>query len=200
MGLIPKYKREKQKLIRREAKAVKKRGEKVRSKIVRFLIVCEGSETEPNWAKEKKDELERASQLRFDRIWVVFDKDDNNDFDKAIELARKYGFQVAWSNEAFELWFLLHFQYCDTAISRTAYIEKLESKIRECKGYKTYRYEKNSKKMYDIITSLGNEKSAISYARRLRSTYSKEQKFSEHNPCTTVDRLIEELRCPEKFL
>lgn len=230
MGLIPKYKREKQKLIRREAKAAKKRGEKVRSKIVRFLIVCEGSETEPNyfesfiadnysqvlspivkgggrstcslvkWAKDKKDELERASQLRFDRVWVVFDKDDNNDFDKAIELARKYGFQVAWSNEAFELWFLLHFQYCDTAISRTAYIEKLESKIRECKGYKTYRYEKNSKKMYDIITSLGNEKSAISYARRLRSTYLKEQKFSEHNPCTTVDRLIEELRGPEKFL
>ena len=79
-------------------------------------------------------------------------------------------------------------------------IEKLESKIRECKGYKTYRYEKNSKKMYDIITSLGNEKSAISYARHLRSTYSKEQKFSEHNPCTTVDRLIEELRDPEKFL
>lgn len=198
MGLIPKYKREKQKLIRREAKATKKRGEKVRSRIVRFLIVCEGSETEPNyfesfiadnysqvlfpivkgggrstcslvkWAKEKKDEIERASQLRFDRIWVVFDKDDNNDF--------------------------------DTAISRTAYIEKLESKIRECKGYKTYRYEKNSKKMYDIITSLGNEKSAISYARRLRSTYLKEQKFSEHNPCTTVDRLIEELRGPEKFL
>lgn len=49
MGLIPKYKREKQKLIRREAKAAKKRGEKVRSKIVRFLIVCEGSETEPNY-------------------------------------------------------------------------------------------------------------------------------------------------------
>lgn len=151
MGLIPKYKREKQKLIRREAKAAKKRGEKVRSKIVRFLIVCEGSETEPNyfesfiadnysqvlspivkgggrstcslvkWAKDKKDELERASQLRFDRVWVVFDKDDNNDFDKAIELAGKYGFQVAWGNEAFELWFLLHFQYCDTAISRTAY-------------------------------------------------------------------------------
>lgn len=198
MGLIPKYKREKQKLIRREAKAAKKRGEKVRSKIVRFLIVCEGSETEPNyfesfiadnysqvlspivkgggrstcslvkWAKDKKDELERASQLRFDRVWVVFDKDDNNDF--------------------------------DTAISRTACIEKLEGKIRECKGYKTYRYEKNSKKMYDIITSLGNEKSTISYARHLRSTYSKEQKFSEHNPCTTVDRLIEELRGPEKFL
>ena len=34
---------------RREAKASKKRKEKVREKLVRFLIVCEGTKTEPHY-------------------------------------------------------------------------------------------------------------------------------------------------------
>ena len=42
-------KREQFKLQRREAKALGKRRKNVRSKIVRFLIVCEGTETEPNY-------------------------------------------------------------------------------------------------------------------------------------------------------
>ena len=47
MGLLPKYKIEELKRAKREAKAAKKRKENTRSKIVRFLIVCEGSRTEP---------------------------------------------------------------------------------------------------------------------------------------------------------
>ena len=34
---------------RREAKASKKRKENVREKLVRFLIVCEGTKTEPHY-------------------------------------------------------------------------------------------------------------------------------------------------------
>ena len=224
-------KRDQFKLQRREAKALGKRRKNVRSKIVRFLIVCEGTETEPNyfkafidnhysavlekpaikgtgrstcslvkWTREKKEEIERASQLEFDRVWVVFDKDDNDDFDKAIGLAGQYGFQSAWSNEAFELWFLLHFQYLDTAVSRTAYIDKIESKVRSHRGYESFRYQKSSREIYGIVTSLGDEQAAVSHARRLRAWYGKGQKSSECNPCTTVDCLIEELRRPEVLL
>ena len=131
---------------------------------------------------------------------MVFDKDDNDDFDKAIGLAGQYGFQSAWSNEAFELWFLLHFQYLDTAVSRTAYIEKLESKVRSHRGYESFRYQKSSREIYGIVTSLGDEQAAVSHARRLRAWYGKGQKSSECNPCTTVDCLIEELRRPEVLL
>ena len=49
MGLLPKYKIEELKREKREAKAAKKRKENTRSKIVRFLIVCEGLRTEPNY-------------------------------------------------------------------------------------------------------------------------------------------------------
>ena len=42
---------------------------------------------------------------------------------KAINDATANDLKVAWSNEAFELWYLLHFIFLDTAITRKAYIE-----------------------------------------------------------------------------
>ena len=139
---------------RREAKASKKRKENVREKLVRFLIVCEGTKTEPHYfealiknnistvrevtiegegrgtvtlvakAHEIRQKLERKNAMAFDRVWVVFDKDDFGDFNEAIGKANKLGFQSAWTNEAFELWYFLHFEFLDTGISRSAYIEK----------------------------------------------------------------------------
>jgi hypothetical protein len=40
-----------------------------------------------NRAMELKRELEHKRQLSFDRVWVVFDKDDFCDFNEAIALA-----------------------------------------------------------------------------------------------------------------
>ena len=65
------------------------------------------------------------SNKEFDRVWAVFDKDDFNDFNDAIQLAKKNHILCAWSNESFELWYYLHFQYLDTGISRSQYIEKM---------------------------------------------------------------------------
>ena len=118
---------------RREAKASKKRKENVREKLVRFLIVCEGTKTEPHLVDktlEIKQELERKNAMSFDRVWVVFDKDDFDDFNDAIKKAHKLGFQSAWTNEAFELWYYLHFEYLDTGIGREAYIDKLQDACR----------------------------------------------------------------------
>lgn len=124
---------------RKEAKAAKKRKENIREKLVRFLIVCEGTKTEPHYfealinnyisavrevtiegegratvalvdrTQEIKVELERKNAMTFDRVWVVFDKDDFEDFNEAIKKAHKLGFHSAWTNEAFELWYYLHF-------------------------------------------------------------------------------------------
>ena len=58
--------------------------------------------------KRKADKQKRRV---YDQCWVVFDKDDfpANDFNMAIDLAKRNGFNVAYSNQAFEYWFLLHF-------------------------------------------------------------------------------------------
>lgn len=230
MGQLPKSKIEQLKREKREAKAAKKRKVATRDKIVRFLVVCEGERTEPNYFKELvrdrysevrseeivgegrstcalvkrtgeiRDDLERRRMLRFDRVWVVFDKDDFNDFNEAISMAARKGYMTAWSNEAFELWYLLHFVFLDAAISRADYIRKLETEIRRFEDCKDFRYRKNDAGFYRLLTTYGNEECAKQSAATLRRFYEPSVDFKSHKPCTTVDILVEELEHPEKLL
>ena len=214
---------------RREAKASKKRKENVREKLVRFLIVCEGSKTEPHYFKalinnhisavrevtiegegratvalvdrtlEIKMELERKNAMSFDRVWVVFDKDDFDDFNDAIKKARKLGFHSAWTNEAFELWYYLHFEYLDTGISRSAYIEKLEEAFRSKMGDDSFRYQKGNPNNYKLLQQYGREDLAKRFAVKLRKLYTGTN-YAMHKPCTKVDKLVDELEHPELLL
>lgn len=60
---------------------------------------------------EKAIELRDKATIPYDRVWAVFDKDSFPDvkFNGAIQKAISNGIDVAWSNEAFELWYLYHF-------------------------------------------------------------------------------------------
>lgn len=63
----------------------------------------------------------RRARAQYERIWVVFDKDSfpEENFNRAFELARTQPrITPCWSNECFEIWYLLHFHYRDTAIGR----------------------------------------------------------------------------------
>jgi len=66
-----------------------------------------------------------------DQYWVVFDKDDTskNDFLKAIQLAKEIGMNVAYSCEAFEIWWLFHFMKIDRPIPRKDYERKLQKHL-----------------------------------------------------------------------
>lgn len=95
-----------------------------RAQKVSFLIVCEGEKTEPNYfrafierwsevkevnvkgcgcstcqliieAKKLREKLERERMVPFDRVWLVFDKDEFKDFNKAIADAKKEGMNCA---------------------------------------------------------------------------------------------------------
>lgn len=195
------------------------RQEGVRSQKIHYLIVCEGTETEPNYFENfvKRDKLskvigagrvtlslvEYVSTLKnlesYDRIWVVFDEDDDKNFNKAIEKCHNLGFEAGWSNEAFELWLYLHFEQLNNAIKRDAYIEKLETFIRKNKGYEKFKYDKNNKSLYAIMQELGDEKRAIKRANNLRNTVLNNN-YKLSKPCTTIDILVEELRNPETLL
>ena len=52
----------------------------------------------------------KEEKRKFDEIWVVFDKDDFVDFEEAIRYARFKGYGVAYTNQAVEYWFILHFK------------------------------------------------------------------------------------------
>lgn len=230
MGYSRKSEIESRRLDKRKAKADKKRNEGTRSQIVRFLIVCEGKKTEPNYfrsieryhasdimevdiegkgmstvplvdkTKELKEDLERKRATEFDRTWIVFDKDDFEDFNEAIRMAKGYGFRCAWSNEAFELWYYLHFEYLDAGVGRKDYISKLETVIRKSSSNSNFVYEKGDPYIYKLLQTYGNEELAKQRAAKLRNLFKGSSDYAAHKPCTLVDLLVEELEHPEKVL
>jgi hypothetical protein len=121
----------------------------------------------------------------YDQVWCVFDRDDwtKEDFNNAIINAEKEGFKVAYSNEAFELWYVLHFEFLNTGIPRKNYIQKLEKLL----GHK---YQKNSQVIYDEIENL--QATAIKNAENLLNQYQPKNSGND-NPSTTVHLLVKEL-------
>ena len=92
---------------------------------------------------------------------------------------------MAWSNEAFELWYLLHFEDRYTGMKRTDYEEKLTQYLKR-------PYKKNDDGMYAML----KDKLALAQkrAKALVEHHSK-AKSPPHlsNPCTHVHKLVEAL-------
>jgi len=207
-------------LQKRFAHSKKKR--KSRELKVYFLIVCEGEKTEPNYFNsfpkkidrvvyniecegkgyntmkvvEKAIELRDKSTQKYDRVWAVFDRDSFSakNFNAAISKAKTSGISCAWSNEAFELWYLLHFQYRNTGMKRDEYKKAIEGAVNEQKRNtkKPFEYAKNATGIYDVLHQYGNQEQAIQWAKKLMQQYDGQQ-YADYNPATTVYRLVEEL-------
>ena len=149
--------------------------------------------------KAIKHELERKNSMQFDRVWVVFDKDDFKDFNEAIAMAEGLGYGSAWSNEAFELWYCLHFIFLNTGISRSEYIKQIEKALKLKTGDNSFTYMKGNPCIYHLLQQYGNEDMAKLHAARLRRLFIGTN-YASHNPCTMVDKLVDELQHPERFL
>jgi hypothetical protein len=172
----------------------------------RFLIVCEGEKTEPNYfegfrvskvveidvqglgenpSKLVQSAKELKEQEDYDQVWCVFDRDSwtVEDFNNAIKNANAQGFKVAYSNEAFELWYVLHFEFLNTGIPRRDYLRKLTFLIGR-------EYRKNSETIYDELFE--KQSIAIRNAENLLRQYDPHNPVRD-NPSTTVHLLVQEL-------
>jgi hypothetical protein len=182
-------------------------------KLRRILIVCEGEKTEPNYFRKFPanpeiydgidvygtgyntvsliNEAIRIKKLALQKrepyieTWCVFDKDDFSIelFENAIKLAEKNQIKCAYSIEAFEIWYMLHFNYYDTAFSRSQYKGKLSELLKR-------PYLKNDEEMFLLLKNRQNK--AIQNAQKL---YYKQclLPLGEQNPVTTVFYLVERL-------
>ena len=146
----------------------------------------------------------------FERLWCVFDRDDfplqlyNKAFEDIVKetrkLNRKYKKNVkreieiciAYSNEAFELWYLLHYDYIDSTITRSEYKRMLSQRMGK-------EYQKNDLEIYHLLDDLSkrtnNQKGqnfANSNAERLREGYNLTDRHN-HCPSTNVDALVLQL-------
>jgi RloB-like protein len=186
----------------------------------KFLIVCEGQTEEIYFksfpvltatvsAKETgrtklalvKKAKELAKEDNYDEIWCVFDMDINyadqenqrNDFNSAIKQCQETKkFKVAYSNDCFELWFYLHFDYTDQKHHRKFYYEKLRKVW-------NINYEEKGKELdfcKMIYSKLQAENCTQTEAIRRAEKLHKSQNDKlpcDQNPITTVYELVREL-------
>ncbi len=170
--------------------------EYIRRKLIKVEILKMGKSTLSLVNKVVK--YISANKIETDKseCWVVFDRDSfNKDFDIAINKANKKGIKVAYSNECFELWLLLHFDFVNSSISRRAYISKLTKKLqKQNKNNKKYTKTLN---IYPLIKK--NEITAIRNAKELLKIYKKEKSYLKKDPSTTVHLLVESLNKIKKY-
>ena len=123
-----------------------------------ILIVCEEGNTEPSYFRQFKlssatikpvgegynstSLVKRAIQLSkeksYDQVWCVFDADPKPDnlkqaknFNDAIKLADKNGFGIAYSNQAFEYWLIIHFDdHQGGGMNRSDYNNKINQLLK----------------------------------------------------------------------
>jgi hypothetical protein len=207
---------------RRRAEPVLVRNKPAKDDIPKILIVCEGKNTEPSYFEQFKLSgakivvlgkgyntitlVRQAEQLRqkvgYEQVWCVFDKDDfpAQDFNNAIVMAEGLGFGVAYSNQSFEYWLILHFDdHQGGGMHRSNYHDKVNELL---KPYGLVYEGEDSKKvtedMFDLMMEIDEKTKkrrldlAIARAKRNYDQFNHAQPAAEESS-TTVFRLAEEL-------
>ena len=178
----------------------------------RFFIICEGK-TEKNYFdgfkltsakvkaidKKGKNALTLLSEALiakdlnkdYDQYWIVFDRDEQtNSFDQIIEVfnkAKQNSLNIAFCNQCFELWYLLHFQNVTSATETKQLIKKLDKFLSSPGGSK---YSKKDKSHYERL--LGCQTKALRQAQKLNYN-TDSYVLAKTNPSTTVNLLVNEL-------
>lgn len=150
----------------------------------------------------EKKSLSAEARKTIDEVWVVFDKDDEGNnattlasFNTAWELAEKENINIAFSNEVFELWLLLHLNDVSSnkPIPRSDIYSSLETAIKSVETHNLFVYEHGKIEIIDVIIELGSEAKAIERAEKLL-VEQKGKQLIDSNPSTTVHILVKRLR------
>ncbi len=187
-----------------------------------ILIVCEGKNTEPSYFRQFRlssatiktigegynttSLVNRTMQIahseNYDQVWCVFDKDDfnDNDFNNAIEIAKANNYGVAYSNQAFEYWLILHFDdHQGGGMHRNDYNEKINALL---KPYNLSYDGKNSKiiseDFFELLDGIDEkttkERKQLAIERACRNfNRNNHDAPAKAESSTTVFRLVEEI-------
>ncbi|PKL10685.1 MAG: hypothetical protein CVV48_09515 [Spirochaetae bacterium HGW-Spirochaetae-4] len=187
-----------------------------------ILIVCEGKNTEVSYFNKLKFRsativpvgegfntislVERAellaSEKKYDEVWCVFDRDDfpAYNFNNAIWKARSKGFEVAYSNQAFEYWIILHFRdHQGGAMDRSQYGIQINRQLRSFLLHYDHDGSKDiTDELFNLLFSIdptyGNPRSqlAIERSRKIYNRFDHSSPATEESS-TTMHLLFEHL-------
>ncbi len=192
-----------------------------------FYIITNGAQTESNYfdsIKAKKSiysvrivfsnrdpigMIEDAKEVlpKANQVWCVFDIDythRDNRLVPALKEARKFGIKIAYSNKAFEVWLISHFEQFKAKRSLSEYANILTKHLYAlgCRE----KYDKVDKKLLKSYF-IPRYKDAVINAKIVYQKYDKEFNESGHkadlppiwewDASTTVYKLIEALQLRE---
>lgn len=187
-----------------------------------ILIVCEGENTEKSYFDQFRISsavvksvgtgyntislVFRAKQIadtgEYDQVWCVFDKDQFPDFNFncAIQEAETMGYGVAYSNQAFEYWLILHLDdHQGGRMNRENYKEKMNELLKPF----GVEYDVDNRKIvtedfFDILVGKDNKSKkkridlAIERAEKIYNGLDHRSPAKEESS-TTVFKLVSEL-------
>ncbi len=187
-----------------------------------ILIVCEGKNTEPSYFKQFRLSsatiktvgeghntvslvniaIQISDQKGFEQVWCVFDKDDfnNENFNTAIQIALAKNFGVAYSNQSFEYWIILHFEdHQGGGMHRKDYHNKINELLKPYHlAYDGVGNKIVTPEIFELLD--GFDETAKKERKRLAITRAERNymQFDHTNPAmeessTTVFKLVEEL-------
>lgn len=186
-------------------------------RLKRFLIVCEDEKSGHDYLRSfpydsDKFEfvteggcgntlsvLERGLELReqakkkktpFAKVFCVIDRDDHpkERYQQCFDVAYKYNdVEVIWINEAFELWYVLHFEYLNVATHRHDLAKK-------CGRLMGRKYNKSDTSVYAKLED--KIETAKINAEKLEKLWKGNPKPYLQNPSTNLQDLITILQDP----
>jgi len=155
-------------------------------------------------------------------LWCVYDRDlehenialinpvNDIDFTNSINTAVTTGLKVAWSNDAFELWILLHFENVPVGqrLHRRYIYDRLTDIFRNLPNPSLELAKKINNPLFDYKETMksghnflmfvkplleSRRPDAIGRAKTLEAVYKPTDAFHDRNPCTMVHHLVESL-------
>jgi hypothetical protein len=133
----------------------------------------------------------KREEKKADQYWVVFDKDETTaqDFSHAIKLAEENGIRVAWSNEAFECWIILHYRDFRNRCSRQDYEALLTQYIATYSDRE--KGEEQGRQLYQLTLPL--LPLAIEHAKNAYASFDQDLPAAEKQTCTLIYELVESI-------
>ncbi len=138
------------------------------------------------------------------QVWALFDIDEAYNEEKlepAIQLANKSGVRYAFSNKAFEVWLISHFEQFSRAANNDELIVELNKLVNSNMSKPKIEYKKNDEQLIKD-RFIPKYKDAVNNAKIVYQTKTKDQKMLNSGKvkiwdmcsCTTVFMLVEALK------
>ena len=145
----------------------------------------------------------------FEHKWIVIDRDSprvnggghsKEDFNNSLKNAKSkksnLNIEVAYANDSFELWYLLHFEYRNSAILRDEILKLVIQRLKDIDIHKFAKLNKDNikqenytKLIFDTLNPL--QITAIKNAKKLLNSYGDSHNPESDNPSISIHRLVE---------